>query len=129
MEDIEYHQDRKMDKEQMLEFSICRYISDDYHIILKGASAGSFEWIACYTCDGILKNIIKAYQKSDFLILDEFLLSPVSTEQTRELLEIIEASCVKDSIIFCNQFELKGSCRRIGSGCDATSSEIFMKWR
>ncbi|MFR4146789.1 MAG: ATP-binding protein [Mediterraneibacter gnavus] len=29
--------------------------------------------------DGTLKKVIKAYQKIDLLILDEFLLSPVST--------------------------------------------------
>lgn len=40
--------------------------------------------------DGTLKKVIRAYQKIDLLILDEFLLSPVSTEQTRGLLEIIE---------------------------------------
>ena len=49
--------------------------------------------------DGTLKKVIKAYQKIDLLILDEFLLSPVSTEQTRELLEIIEARSVKGSVI------------------------------
>ncbi|WP_278887955.1 ATP-binding protein [Faecalimonas umbilicata] len=32
--------------------------------------------------DGTLKKVIKVYQKIDLLILDEFLLSPVSTEQT-----------------------------------------------
>lgn len=31
MEDIEYHPDRNLDKGQMLEFSTCRYISDDHH--------------------------------------------------------------------------------------------------
>ena len=51
--------------------------------------------------DGTLKKVIKADQKIDLLILDEFLLSPVSTEQTRELLEIIEARSVKGSVIFC----------------------------
>ena len=54
------------------------------------------------------------------LILDEFLLSPVSTEQTRELLEIIEARSVKGSVIFCTQFEPKGWYSRIGNDCDAT---------
>ncbi len=57
---------------------------------------------------GTLKKVIKAYQKIDLLILDEFLLSPVSIEQTRELLEIIEAHSVKGYVIFCTQFEPKG---------------------
>lgn len=57
--------------------------------------------------DGTLKKVIKAYQKIDLLILDEFLLSPISTEQTRELLEIIEARSVKASVIFCTHLNRK----------------------
>ena len=53
--------------------------------------------------DGTLEKVIKAYQKIDLLILDEFSLSPESTEQTRELLEIIDACSVKGSLIFCTQ--------------------------
>ena len=90
MEDIEYHPDRNLDKGQMLEFSTCRYISDDHHIILKGASGNGKTYIACAlgiaACrnfikvryvrlpdllnelavahgDGTLKKVIKAYQK------------------------------------------------------------------
>ena len=97
MEDIEYHPDRNLDKGQMLEFSTCRYISDDHHIILKGASGNGKTYIACAlgiaACrnfikvryvrlpdllnelavahgDGTLKKVIKAYQKIDLLILD-----------------------------------------------------------
>ena len=76
--------------------------------------------------DGTLKKVIKAYQKIDLLILDEFLLSPVSTEQTRELLEIIEARSVKGSVIFCTQFEPKGWYSRIGNDCDATICEAII---
>ena len=142
-----------LDKGQMLEFSTCRYISDDHHIILKGASGNGKTYIACalgtaacrnfikvrYVClpdllneltvahgDGTLKKVIKAYQKIDLLILDEFLLSPVSTEQTRELLEIIEARSVKGSVIFCTQFEPKGWYSQIGSDCDATTCEAII---
>lgn len=50
----------------------------------------------------------------------------VSTEQTRELLEIIEARSVKGSVIFCTQFEPKGWYSRIGSDCDATICEAII---
>lgn len=60
------------------------------------------------------------------LILDEFLLSAVSTEQTRELFENIEARSVKGSVIFCTQFEPKGWYSRIGSDCDATICESII---
>lgn len=58
--------------------------------------------------------------------MDEFLLSPVSTEQTRELLEIIEAHSVKGSVIFCTQFEPKGWYSRIRNDCDATICEAII---
>lgn len=75
---------------------------------------------------GILKKVIKAYQKIELLILDEFLLTPVSSEQTRELLEIIEARSIKGSVIFCTQFEPKGWYSRIGNDCDATICETII---
>ena len=76
--------------------------------------------------DGTLKKVINAYQKIDLLILDEFLLSPVSSEQTRELLEIIEARSIKGSVIFCTQFEPAGWYSRIGNECDATICEAII---
>lgn len=45
MEAIEYPPDRNLDKGQILEFSTCRYISDDHHIILKGASGNGKTYI------------------------------------------------------------------------------------
>ena len=95
MEAIEYHPDRNLDKGQMLEFSTCRYISDDHHIILKGASGNGKTYIACAlgiaACRnfikvryvrlpdllnelaiahgaGTLKKVIKAYQKIELLM-------------------------------------------------------------
>ncbi|KPU45387.1 transposase/IS protein [Oxobacter pfennigii] len=118
MEDIEYHVDRKLDKAQMLEFSTCRYISANHHIILKGASGNGKTYIACAlgiaACrnfikvryirlpdllnelavahgEGTFEKVIKTYQRIDLLILDEFLLTPLASDQARELLEIIEA--------------------------------------
>ena len=38
VEGIEYHEDRKLDKAQMLRFATCQYIDEGHHIILKGAS-------------------------------------------------------------------------------------------
>ena len=122
MEDIEYHPDRNLDKGQMLEFSTCRNFIKVRYVRLPDL----LNELAVAHGDGTLKKVIKAYQKIDLLILDEFLLSPVSTEQTRELLEIIEARSVKGSVIFCTQFEPKGWYNRIGNECDATICEAII---
>ena len=37
IEDIEYHEDRRLDKSQILRFATCKYIEDGHHIIFKGS--------------------------------------------------------------------------------------------
>lgn len=149
MEDIEYLADRKIDRAQM-EFSTCRYISENHHIILKGASGNGKTYIACAlgiaACrnyikvryirlpdllnefavahgEGTFEKVIKAFQRVDLLILDEFLLTLLASDQARELLEIIEARTVRGSVIFCTQFEPGDWYARIGTESDATVSE------
>lgn len=153
VEDIEYHPDRKLDKSQIQEFSTCKYISEDHHIILKGASGNGKTYISCAlgiaACrnfirtryirlpdllneltiaygEGTFKKVISSYRKIDLLILDEFLLSPVSVEQAPALLEIIEARSVKGSVIFCTQFEPDGWYTRIGDESNATLTEAII---
>ena len=38
VEGIEYYEDRKLDKGQIVKFSTCPYIERGHHIVLKGAS-------------------------------------------------------------------------------------------
>lgn len=146
MEDIEYHTDRKLDKSELMEYSTCRYIEENHHLILKGASGNGKTYIACAlgiaACrnyikvryvrlpdllnelaiahgEGTFEKVIKAYQKVELLILDEFLLTPLASNQARELLEIIESRSVQGSAIFRTQFEPGDWYNRIGSESDA----------
>lgn len=47
IEGIEYHEDRKLNKSEILRFAACQYIMDGHHIILKGASGNGKTYIAC----------------------------------------------------------------------------------
>ena len=47
MEGIEYHEDRKLDKAQLIRFATCNYIDDEHHIILQGATGNGKTYIAC----------------------------------------------------------------------------------
>ena len=38
MEEIEYHEDRKLDKAQLLRLASCKYIDEGHHVVLEGAS-------------------------------------------------------------------------------------------
>ena len=98
VEDVEYYEDRRLDKAQVLRFATCQYIEDKHHIILKGASGSGKTFLACALGNaacrrfksvryirmpelleelglaqaaGELKKALKSYQKVDLLILDE----------------------------------------------------------
>lgn len=121
-----------MDKAEILRFATCKYIDDGHHIILKGASGNGKTYIsnalgnaACRKFKsvryirmpelldelnvakgcGILKKTLANYKKVDLLILDEWLIRPLSQQESYDLLEIVEARCTDGSIIFCTQYE------------------------
>lgn len=154
MEGIEYYEDRKLDKGQLLRLSTCQYIDDGHHVILKGASGNGKTYIACAlgnaACrrfkkvsyirmpelldelsiarsSGQLKKLLSAYKKVDLLILDEWLIRPLSPQEAYDLLEIAEARCNR-SMIFCTQYQSEGWYTRIDPNPESESpvSEAIM---
>lgn len=47
IEDIDYHEDRRLDKAQILRFATCRYIDEGPRIILKGTSGNGKTFLTC----------------------------------------------------------------------------------
>lgn len=47
VESIEYHEDRKLSKKQILQLSTCKYIEDGHHIVFKGASGNGKTYLTC----------------------------------------------------------------------------------
>ena len=131
VEEIAYYEDRKLDKAQMLRFSTCKFVDEGHHIILKGASGNGKTYIACALGNaacrrfkkvryvrmpelldelsiarsgGDLKKCLASYKKVDLLVLDEWLIRPLSPQESYDLLEIVEARCQR-SMIFCTQYQ------------------------
>ncbi|NLO16565.1 MAG: ATP-binding protein [Clostridiales bacterium] len=140
VEGIEYYEDRRLDKAQILRFSTCKYIEEGHHIILKGASGNGKTYLACALgnaacrkfksvryirmpelldelvlarAEGVFKKVIKGYQKVDLLILDEWLIRCLNPRESYDLLEIVEARCSHGVTIFCTQYETQGWYKRI----------------
>lgn len=141
IEDIEYHDDRKLDKTQIIRLSGCAYIEQKHNLIIMGASGNGKSYIACAfgmaACrnyynvkyirlpdlldelamargEGIYKKVMKQYKKASLLILDEWLLTPLTGAQAMDLLEIVEARHQNASTIFCTQFSPRGWHEKIG---------------
>lgn len=52
VEDIEYHPDRNMDKNQIARFSTCNYIAEHHNIMLLGATGSGKTYLACASGHG-----------------------------------------------------------------------------
>ncbi|MDR3593171.1 IS21-like element helper ATPase IstB [Clostridium sp.] len=141
IENIEYHSDRKLDKALIIRLAACTYIEEKHNVIILGATGSGKTYIssalgiaACrnfYTVkyirlpdllnelavargEGIYQKVMKQYKRISLLILDEWLLVPLTNTESRDLLEIIEARHKKSSTIFCSQFAPGGWHSKIG---------------
>ena len=135
MEDIEYRDDRKLNKEQLLELSTCSFIREKHNIIILGATGAGKTYLGCAlgmaACrhffsvkyirlpdlldelaiakgEGIFRKVMQGYKKIDLLILDEWLLVPLSASECRDLLELVDSRYSRCSTIFLSQFEVSG---------------------
>jgi DNA replication protein DnaC len=136
LENIEYHDDRKLDKAQIIRLASCNYLQEAHNIIILGATgsgktylSNAFGMAACrnfYTVKYVRLPVMKAYKQVKLLILDEWLLFPLKESEARDLLEIVESRYKKASTIFCSQFEIGGWYHKIGEPtlADAISDRI-----
>jgi len=140
-EDINYSPDRHLDKGQIARLSLCNYIQDCNNVIILGATGTGKSYLSCalgiaanrnfYSSryirlpdlfaeltiargEGNFLKVIAEYKKVKLLILDEWLLLPLTNSETRDLLEIVEARSGRGSTIFCSQFEVNGWYQKIG---------------
>jgi DNA replication protein DnaC len=143
IEDIEYRADRKLNREQIMQLATCTYIGEKRNVIILGATGSGKTYISCAlgmaACrrffsvkyirlpellnelsvargEGIFQKVMQGYKKIDLLILDEWLLIPLTDSENRDLLEIVEARSGRCSTIFSSQFAPAGWQIKIGEG-------------
>jgi DNA replication protein DnaC len=141
IENIEYAADRKLDKTQISTLATCNYIQDRHNLIILGAAGAGKSYLGCAfgiaACrnfygvkymrlpellndlavargEGTYKKTIKEYKRIGLLILDDWLLVPLSNLEARDVLEIVEARHKRASTIFISQFAPQGWHHRIG---------------
>jgi DNA replication protein DnaC len=143
VENIEYHADRKLNKELILQLSVGNYITNKNNVIVMGASGAGKSYIGCAlgisACkqlvktkyirlpelledlhiargEGRYKKVLTSYKKYQLLILDEWLIRPLTDGQTAELFEIVESRYGESSTIFIAQAAPQGWHQMIGEG-------------
>ena len=130
IEEIDFISGRNLDKNQVLRFSSCDWIAKNQNIIITGPTGVGKSWIAsalghvgCQQgykvlycncsklfdqlkiakADGTYIKEINKIEKLDLLILDDFGLKPLDSNQRLMLLEILEDRHGKSSTIITSQ--------------------------
>lgn len=141
IEDVDYRADRELDKPLIMRLGTCNYIQDCRNIILLGATGSGKTWLsnafgnaACRNfftvryvrvpdlltelsaarAEGTYRKVMKALRQVKLLILDEWLLYPVSDGDVRDILEIIDRRHKTGSTIFCSQYDVGGWHEKLG---------------
>jgi DNA replication protein DnaC len=149
LEDIEYHVDRNLDKTLITRLSTCNYLRECHNVIILGATGSGKTFLAnalgvaanrnfhtvfyrrlpdllsdlaVARLEGSYNKAMKRYKQTQLLILDEWLLYTLKENDTRDLLEIMDARYQKGSTILCSQFEVGGWHQKIG---DATMADAI----
>jgi len=134
IEDIDYAPDRKINRQQILELASGNYIRHARNIIITGATgagksflAQAFGTMACrqkfstrYVRLNDLVEILliekekgleafqkarKAFEKLSLLIIDEWLLFPITVEESKVLADLIDRRNRRASTIIVSQYE------------------------
>ena len=135
IEDIEYRSERNLNKEQLLQLSTCLFIGEKHNIIILGATGAGKTYLGCALgmaacrhffsvkyirlpdlldelsiarAEGAFRKVMHGYKKTELLILDEWLLTPLLSTECRDLLEIVESRYSRSSTIFLSQFDVSG---------------------
>jgi DNA replication protein DnaC len=134
VEDIDYHHPRGLDKAAFLALASCQWIRDRHNCLITGPTGVGKSYLACAlahkacregysvlylrTCrlfeelaiskgDGRYRRLLTRLARLDLLVLDDWGLSPLTDEQRRDTLEILEDRHELRSILVTSQFPVE----------------------
>ena len=134
VEDIDFRQPRGLDKSLILSLASNQWITEHHNLLIIGPTGVGKSYLACAlshkACrdghlvvyqrlpqlledlalshhDGRYRKLMKSLLKADLLVLDDFGLGPLTAEQQRDLLEIIEDRYDRRSTLVTTQMPVK----------------------
>lgn len=134
VEDIKYKDDRHLDRNFILELATCNYIPHAENIIIVGATGAGKSYLAQALGQAACRHLLstryvqlpdlldelrlakakgieayhhlrKQYAKYDLLIIDEWLLFPITGEDAQHLLSLIDRRNNRQATIIASQYE------------------------
>lgn len=150
VEDVDYAQNRGLDKGVIRSLSACQWVHEHNNVLIVGSTGVGKSYLAealahkaCMNGyapqkerlpalmpeltaskgDGRYKRMIKAMAKADPLILDDFGLVPLTSDNRRDLLEILENRYATKSTIVTSQLPINKWHEAIG---DPTMADAIL---
>ena len=139
-----YYAQRGLDKNQIVELSTCQYIRNNTSLVLHGFTGSGKTFLSCAlgksACRQLYKvryiripelldlrdqalaegkgisKIITKFSNYHLLILDEWLMNPLSDGDVRFIFELTEKRYDCNSTIFCTQYKISDWHTRLGCG-------------
>jgi DNA replication protein DnaC len=130
IEDISFEEVRGLDRSLIAQLSTGKWIEEGLNVIITGATGVGKSYVACalahkacrssFTAwyvraprffhdltvsrlNGTYTKLLARLAKIDLLLLDDFALVPITEEQCRDLLEVVDDRCNKKSSILISQ--------------------------
>lgn len=134
IEDLEFRSGRGMDRSQIISLTTNQWVRSCHNIFITGPTGAGKSYLACALAqkaardghtvlyqrlprllddltiarhDGRYHKLMSSLAKYEVLVLDDLLISPISREEQRELLEIIEDRYGRKATIVTSQLPLK----------------------
>lgn len=130
LEDLDTKASRGIDRALLASLATCQWIKRRHNLLITGATGAGKTWLSCAlshtACrqgmtaayhrlpalmqdldlarhDGRYKKLMRALGRTDLLVLDDLGIAPLSMEQLRDLLEIIDERYQKRSTLITSQ--------------------------
>ena len=134
MEDIDYSGSRGLDKVQLLDLGSCKWITGHHNLLLTGPTGVGKTFIACALAqkacrqgltalylrlprlfgdltiakgDGRYGKLLVRYSRIDLMVLDDWGVAPMTAENRRDLLEILDDRYEKKSTLITSQLPVE----------------------